>query len=159
LNLFADPGDQDDLIAAVRPLATTFGAPDPNPDSTDEILARDCTNYRKLLTTATRYAVDLHLRPNLLAEQQALICIACRTSDPREDLKDHLKNLSSSYRADWFWIKWKFWRSFHLPGPRPNFSNAGHWIWNIVLGIDYPSYPWPSAASAAGCLGIPAPIC
>ena len=159
LNLFVMPGDEHGVITAARPLAAALGVSDPILNNTDGILCSDCADYRRLLTTATRYAIDLHSHPNLVEEQQALICIACRTADPRTDLKTHLKARSSNYRADWFWTKRRFWHGFHVPGPRPNFSHPGHWIWNIVLGIDYPAFPWPSAASAAAAIGIPAPSC
>jgi len=159
LNLFVAPGDEHHVISAVRPLAKAFGVPDPKPDSTDDILSRDYTRYRKLLTNATRYAIDLHLQPNLVAEQQALICIACRTSDPRDELKAHLQTRSPNYRADGACAKKRFWSTFLLPGPRSNFSHPGHWIWNIVLGKDYGSFPWPSAASVAQSIGIPTPVC
>ena len=87
LRVFIAPKHADAVIAAVRPLATSFGLPDAVPDETDDILSTDCRHYRRLLTHVTRYAIDLHLRANLIAEQQALICIACRTPDPRQAMQ------------------------------------------------------------------------
>ena len=159
LNVFLMPGQEQHVIVAIRPLAARFGLSDPTPDNTDDILSSDCTAYRKLLTNATRYAIDLLLQADLVAEQQLLICIACRTSDPRDELKAHLRSHSPSYRSDWVWTRSRFWKGFCVPGPRSNFSAPGHWIWNLVLGIDYGTFPWPTPAAAAHQIGIPAPTC
>jgi hypothetical protein len=153
------PGEERHVIDAIRPIAAPFGLSDPTPDNTDDIVSADCTPYRKLLTNATRYAIDLHLQPNLVAEQQLLICIACRTADPRDELKAHLRSHSRSYRSDWAWTRNRFWKGFCVPGPRSNFSSPGHWIWNLVLGIDCGTFPWPSAPAAAHQMGIPVPTC
>jgi hypothetical protein len=158
--LFVTSRDQADVIAAVRPLASLFGAADPAPNDQDEILAEDCNKYRKVLTQVTRYAIDLHTTSDLVAQQQALICIACSGTDPRERLKAHLEAFSPSYRSDWTCLRRRLWDALLQPGPRQNFSAPGHWLWNIVVGVDHKyGLPWPSAAQSAQAIGIPIPAC
>lgn len=159
LNLFVSASDAPLVADAVKALPAALGVPAPIQSHNDSILAPQCGKYRKLLTASTRYAIDLHLQDDLVAEQQALICIACSSSDPREDLKVHLSALSANYRADSNSLKDTFWRNFLLPGPQPNFEHPGHWIYNIVLGIDCATRPWPSQGAAALHIGIAAPTC
>ena len=121
----------------------------------DDLLEGDCRDYRAHLTTITDIAVDLHLSDGLLTHQQALIQMATANLDPRNQLSGYLAEHSQSYRALAVEDQHSFWEGFYEPGPRANLSRYGHWLWNIVLGIDHD--PWPTAEQVAQHLDIPWP--
>jgi len=156
LTLLCSEQNAAQLRAIAEPLGANWPQMQRQESDNDDLLRLEAQAYRALLTRATRYAVDLHIRQSLVEEQQSLICVACGDRDVLEALHYHLWARSPQYRADTDAERAAFWAHFNEPGPF-GLSPVGHWIWNIVLGIDM--LPWPEPRHVAEFLEIPEPQC
>ncbi len=152
LCVIAHRGAKTDLCALVRSnLSThTLAGPEPNGQS-DPILGGEYKTYRRGLQRVTDIATELHSSKQQFEQHQKfLIQIRCDPANPRTRLHDYLRQNSKVYRARYRTriAEEEFWRDFFTWGPAKEYSNPGHWLWNILLAIDW-HVPCDPAAVAA----------
>jgi len=121
----------------------------------DPILGREYDTYRRGLQRVTDVALDLHSSSHAFEQHQKfLIRVRCEVGNPRTRLHDYLRQHSKVYRLRHRTraAEEEFWRDFFTWGPGRDYSNPGHWLWNILLARDW-SVPCDPAAVAA-TLGV-----
>lgn len=99
----------------------------------DEILRAACDDFRRCIHRMTRIALELHAAAQLPDVQRELVRLGCKKRDDRTSLHPFLMTHSASYAAlpdhDHFW---QTFTSNCLSGA----TDCGHWLYNIVLGVD-----------------------
>jgi len=106
---------------------------------TDRILAADCCDYRTALRTTTEVALQLLASSGRRDHQEFLIRAACTGTADSSTLQVYAETHSERARRLSGAHKDTYWRSFYDPGPSPELSFHGHWLWNLVVGPQ----PWP----------------
>jgi hypothetical protein len=98
----------------------------------------------------SRIALELHSTGDLSAVQRSLIKVGCRRRDDRVGLEPILRQHSRIYSAvpntD------EFWQSFSINCLRGQNTDCGHWLYNIVLGMDW--FEGASETQVQQALGI-----
>ena len=82
----------------------------------------------------SRVALDLHRSPSFIEHKKALIRVGCKKRNDRAGLEPVLLQASPTYNG--LGDQDHFWQSFTsncLIGQR---TDCGHWLYNIVLGLD-----------------------
>lgn len=101
---------------------------------TDRILAADCRDYRTGLRTTTEIALQLLASSARRDHQAFLIQAACACAADPSTLRVYAEAHTERARRLAGTLRDRYWGTFYDPGPSPELSFHGHWLWNLVVG-------------------------
>jgi len=99
----------------------------------DALLALDARDYVDRLHRTTDLALELLGATDYRAHQQFLVLVMCAGNATVEVVRAYCQTHCSSSAAWSQEARNQFWSEFFTPGPRPELSFHGHWLWNIVV--------------------------
>jgi len=115
----------------------------------DQILGDSCRQFRRCVHTMTRIGLDLH-GADLEACQRELVAIGCVGRNDRARLEQLLLSHSPTYSA--LADREAFWGSFGSNCLQGQNTDCGHWLYNVVLGLDW--FEGQSESSVLRQLGL-----
>lgn len=124
-------------INAVEPhlRSVCFRAEHVDDSAQDQILGSSCDAFRGCVYQMTRIGLELHAAPQFNQIQRQLVHIGCRKRDDRAALEPVLLANSTIYSA--FANHDAFWKGFESNCLAGQSTDCGHWLYNLVLGIDW----------------------
>lgn len=132
--------NHDSILAAMRTVeprlrCLCFRSAYEDDPARDVILDTSCSEFRGCVYRMTKVALDLHASQQFRELQCKLVRIASRNRSDRTALEPILLANSTTYQA--MSERDEFWKDFTSNCLTGQNTDCGHWLYNLVLGIDW----------------------